>query len=217
MSNEGLGGTKDRIARVEERQPGQWRTISSDFLFLASKIYKLSEQEARISPGGNSSQMVFAGVPLLVSSIYALIIECESIGIVGPPDVAPMEALPRVLQTRYGLSGEQLKDFRCLCEIRNEIVHPVPLPPGTSDNWPDYLRRIKNKKLVVEHPDSGAHGSFFDQMASHELFAWAVYVTYVAYQAVIRSIPDQGMLLQFFLTTFGSFLNSEDRKPVRKS
>jgi hypothetical protein len=58
-----------------------------------------------------------------------------------------------VLSTRYGLSGELLKDFECLCEIRNEIVHPVPLPTGTHDNWLEYLRRIKDKNLLIEHSD----------------------------------------------------------------
>jgi pimeloyl-ACP methyl ester carboxylesterase len=86
--------------------------------------------------GGKTSKMVFAAIPLLLSSLYALIIECESIGVLTPPAVEPLESLPKVLSTRYGLSGELLKDFECLCEIRNEIVHPVPLPTGTYDNWP---------------------------------------------------------------------------------
>ena len=113
--------------------------------------------------------------------------------------------------TRYGLSGELLKDFECLCEIRNEIVHPVPLPTGTHDNWPEYLRRVKNKKLLIEHSDPNTHFTFFGQLASQELFAWAVRVTHEAYKAVIRSVPDRGMLLQFFLTTFGNF--SPDQPP----
>ena len=121
------------------------------------------------------------------------------------PAVEPLEPLPEVLSTRYGLSGELLTDFECLCEIRNEIVHPVPLPPGPSDNWPEYLRRVKNKKITIEHPEPNVHYTFFAQMASHDLFAWSVFVTHHAYEAVIHSFPDRGGLLQFFLTTFSNF------------
>lgn len=205
MKKGGMRGTKDRVDRVKQRKTGQWSTVSSDLLFLASRIYKLSEKEAQASKDGKSSKMVFAGIPLLLSSLTSLIIECESIGVVTAPAVEPLEPLSNVLNMRYGLSGELLQDFECLCEIRNEIVHPVPLPPGTSDNWPEYLRRVKNKKITIEHPERNAHYTFFAQMASHDLFAWSVFVTYHAYEAVIHSFPDRGGLLQFFLTTFSNF------------
>jgi hypothetical protein len=205
MTKGGMRGTKDRVERVKQRKTGQWSTVSSDLLFLASRLYQLSEKEAQASKDGRSSKMVFAGIPLLLSSITSLIIECESIGVVMAPSVEPLEPLSNVLSTRYGLSGESLKDFECLCEIWNEIVHPVPLPPGTSDNWPEYLRRVKNKKITIEHPEPNVHYTFFAQMASHDLFAWSVFVTYHAYEAVIHSFPDRGGLLQFFLTTFANF------------
>jgi len=193
------------VERVKKRKSGQWSSVSSDLLFLATRLFKLSEQEARASKDGKSSKMVFAGIPILLSSLYSLIIECESIGVLTSPAVEPLESLPKVLSTRYGLSGELLKDFECLCEIRNEIVHPVPLPLGSSDNWPEYLRRVKNKKITIEHPDQNVHYTFFAQMASHDLFAWSIFVTYHAYQAVIQSFPERGGLLQLFLTTFANF------------
>ena len=205
MANRRMGGTKDRVERVKQRKIGQWSTVSSDLLFLASRLYKLSEKEALASKDGKSSKMVFAGIPLLLSSLTSLIIECESIGVVTAPVVEPLEPLPEVLSTWYGLSGELLKEFECLCEIRNEIVHPVPLPTGTSDNWPEYLRRVKNKKITIEHPEPNVHYTFFAQMASHDLFAWSVFVTYHAYEAVIHSFPDHGGLLQLFLTSFANF------------
>jgi hypothetical protein len=212
MSKTGIGGTKDRTDRVKQRRSGQWATISPDLLYLASKLYKLSEQEAESSRDGNTSKMVFAGIPLLISSIYALIVECESMGVLTAPNVDPMRSLPEVLGAKYGLSGEALKDFECLYEIRNEMVHPVPLPTGTSDNWPEYLRRIKNKKLLVSHPDADTNSVFFAQLASHNLFAWAVYVTYRAYHAVVNTIPDRGMLLEFFMTTFANFAPEKLRR-----
>lgn len=211
MSYDGIGGTKDRAARIGEWRSGPWSTVSSDFLHLASRLYKISEEEARSSPGGNSSKMVFAGIPLLVSSIHALIIECESIGVIGPRDIGQIWDLPKVLHTKYGVVGEGLKDVQCLWEIRNELSHPVSLPTGTPDNWPAYLRKIKERKLLDGDADPAAKPLFFAQMASHELFAWAVCVTYGVYQAVIKSIPERGMLLGLFLTGFGDFLPEKRR------
>jgi hypothetical protein len=205
MSNVGLGGTKDRVERVTQRKTGQWSSVSSDLLYLASRLYKLSEQEADAAIDKRTSKMVFAGIPLLLSSLYSLIIECESIGVLTAPDVDPMKSLPHVLSTKYGLSGELLKDFECLCEVRNEIVHPVPLPTGSKDNWPEYLRRVKDKMVTVQHPEPETHYTFFAQMASHDLFAWAVFVTYGACEAVIHSFPERGGILQLFLTAFANF------------
>jgi hypothetical protein len=211
MTDGGMGGTKDRVDRIKQRKSGQWASVSPDFLFLASQLYKLSEKEADASKDGRTSKMVFAGIPLLLSSLTALILECESIGVVTAPNVEPLESLPKTLSTKYGLSGEMLKEFECLYEIRNEIVHPVPLPPGTNDNWPEYLRRVKKRKITVEHPEPNAHYTFFAQMASHDVFAWAVFVTYHAYQAVIDSYPDRGGLLQLFLTNFANFAPDRHR------
>lgn len=205
MAKRGIEGTKDRVDRVKQRKSGQWSSVSSDLLYLAARLYQLSEKEANASIDKRTSKMVFAGIPLLLSSLTSLIIECESIGVLTAPAVEPLAPLPKVLSEKYGLSGELLKDFECLCEIRNEIVHPVPLPTGSNDNWPEYLRRVKDKRVAVEHPEPGTHYTFFAQMASHDLFAWAVCVTRAAYETVIYSLPDRGGPLQLFLTTFANF------------
>jgi hypothetical protein len=205
MAKGGIGGTKDRKERLEQRKSGQWSTVSSDLLYLVSRLYKLSEKEADTSPGKRSSKMVFAGIPLLLSSLSSLIIECENIGTVTPAALDMSQPLPKLLSERYLMSGKLLKDFECLCEIRNEIVHPVPLPTGTNDNWPNYLRRVKDKRVAIEHPEPDTHYTFFAQMASHDLFAWAVVITREAYKTVIHSYPGQGGLFQLFLTTFANF------------
>ena len=64
MTKGGMQGTKDRAERVKQRKTGLWSTASSDLLFLASRLYKLSEKEAQASKDGKSSKMIFAGIPL---------------------------------------------------------------------------------------------------------------------------------------------------------
>ncbi len=176
MANRGMRGTKDRVERVNQSKTGQSSTVSSDSQFPASRLYKPSEKEAQASEDGKSSKMVFAGIPLLPSSLTSLIIECERIGAVTAPAVEPLEPLPKVLGTRYGLSGGLLKEFECLCEIRNEIVQPVLLPTGTTDSWPEYLRRVKNKKITIKHPEPRVRYTFLAHMASRDLFARSVYL-----------------------------------------
>jgi hypothetical protein len=56
--------------------------------------------------------------------------------------------LPSLTETRYGVSGGLLEELRDLIEIRNEIMHPVPLPVGTAANSPDYLRRVKKGTAI---------------------------------------------------------------------
>jgi hypothetical protein len=63
MTKGGMRGTRDRVDRVKQRKSGQWSSVSSDLLFLATRLYKLSEQEAQASKDGKSSKMVFAGIP----------------------------------------------------------------------------------------------------------------------------------------------------------
>jgi hypothetical protein len=67
----------------------------------------------------------------------------------------------------------------------------------------------------VEHPEPSTHYTFFAQMASHDLFAWAVLVTRGAYEAVIHSFPDRGGLFQLFLTTFANFAPAAQDPAVR--
>jgi hypothetical protein len=69
----------------------------------------------------------------------------------------------------------------------------------------EYLRRVKDKKLPIEHSDPSTHFSLFGQLASQELFAWAVRVTWEAYRAVIRSQPERQPLLKSFLAGFANF------------
>jgi hypothetical protein len=95
IANRGMGGTKDRVERVNQSKTGQSSTVSADSQFPASRPYKPSEKEAQASENGKSSKMVFAGIPLLPSSLTSLIIKCERIGAVTAPAVEPLDRCPK--------------------------------------------------------------------------------------------------------------------------
>ena len=84
-------------------------------------------------------------------------------------------------------------------EIRNEIIHPVPLPTGTPDNWPDYLRRVKSKGLLSTTGKPNSDYVMLGQIASHKLFMWAIDVTEGLYKAIIESNPAKVELFRPFL------------------
>lgn len=59
MANSEMGGRKDITDRLTKRKQGQWSTVSSDLLYLASMLYRLSEKEVSTSIEGGTSKMVF--------------------------------------------------------------------------------------------------------------------------------------------------------------
>ena len=109
------------------------------------------------------------------------------------------DPLAKLMETRYGISGSLLEDLRGLIEIRNEIIHPVPSPARTPDNWPDYLRHVKQKGLLSSTGDPNADYIMLAQIASHRLFGWSVEVINVLYGAIVNSNPTKAQLFQKFL------------------
>jgi hypothetical protein len=109
-------------------------------------------------------------------------------------------ALPTILEQRYGVTGSLLEDFKDLYEIRNELMHPAHLPPGTPDNWPEYLRRIKYVVLLntTGRPDGDHH--LLGQIASHRLFRWAMGIANRVFQAIVQSDPQRAPLYQDLLS-----------------
>jgi hypothetical protein len=183
------GHRKDRTARLTQRNSGAWGTTSQNLLMVTSRLFHLSAADTSSALDKNYSSYVYAGLPLLLSAIQSFIIEYEGMLNLHPlPEMlsAP-NGLALLLESKYGISGDLLDDFRILSEIRNEIIHPIPLPAGTPDNWPDYLRRVKQKGLLSSTGNPLADYLMFSQMASHALFKWAVETTEKVYSVIVNS------------------------------
>lgn len=199
-------GRKDRNERLLTPKSGAWGTHHSPMIRLTLQLYRLSRSEASSSTGGNASSYPFAGIPLLVSALQSFIIEYESIV---PSDGTCLEPLTRgglsgllqLLQTQYAVQGNLLNEARNLIEVRNEMVHPVPLPPGTPDNWPTYLRDIKDAGLA-ESAGQSPDFSFMAQLGSHRLFAWSCRVTRDLFQRVADSNAGKSAMFQSFVEQF---------------
>jgi len=109
--------------------------------------------------------------------------------------VRRIDALDTLVAKRYGITGSILEDFKDLIELRNELTHPVHLPTGTPDNWPDYLRRIKSLGLLNTTGRTDGDYDLLAQVASHRLFRWAFGVVKAVFQAIVSSDPQR--VLQF--------------------
>jgi hypothetical protein len=193
-------GRNDRLSRVTEHRSGAWGTVSQDLLHLAAKLFRLSKDESNSQLDKNTSRFVYAGIPLLLAAVHSFAVEYEGILNLEPlPAELSTDPLAKLMETRYGLSGRPLEDLRDLIEIRNEIIHPHPMPTGTPDNWPDYLRHIKQKEFLSSTGDPKTDYIMLAQIASHRLFGWAVEVTKGLYGAIVNSNPTKAQLFQNFL------------------
>lgn len=196
-------GKRDRAARLRTNFSGGWGSDHVHMITVVGKLYALSKSEAR-SGGGNTSWVPYAGIPLLVSALQSFVIEYECTGSFNRAQLEPLtrsgqSGLLEMLETRYGAKGELLGEAKSLMEIRNEMTHPVPLPAGTADNCPEYLRQLKTAGLL-ESTGEATDYRFMAQLASHRLFAWSCRVTRDLFRCVITSNPKKPVkLLQQFV------------------
>lgn len=194
-------GRKERFERLTQPKTGAWGTSSQDLLRLAGRLFRMSAEEARSSRDQNHSDFVYAGLPMLLAAVQSFIIEYEGMLNLQPlsNELSAPSGLAVLLESRYGVTGDLLEEIRELIEIRNEIIHPVPLPPGTPDNWPDYLRRVKQRGLLLTTGDPKADYIMFDQISSHRLFEWAVEITKKLYEVIVYSNPDKILVFERYL------------------
>lgn len=188
-------GKQDRDARLREWRAGPWSTHHSMLVEVVRDLYQSSR-----SGGGTSSWLAYAGIPLLVSALQSFIIEYESLlsfdrSCLEPLTRGGLSGLRDLLETRYRVRGKLLEEAGLLIEVRNEMVHPVPLPTGSPDNWPGYLRPLKEAGLLRSTgrvPDY----VFPEQLASHKLFAWSCRVTRDLFAYVAASDAKKYQLWQ---------------------
>jgi hypothetical protein len=197
----GRSGRQERKARYKGNRSGSSATHSQDYLLLVSRLYRSSEIEAAKTPGENWSYYVFAGMPMLLAALQALVVEYEYL-IFSPKRREPPDVNGQEFINDYRISGELLDDLKDLIELRNEIIHPAHAVCGAADNWPSYLSSVKQRGILNSTGDPSADYSMLGQMASHRLFHWAVGVTRRLYGHVIESDPARAVSVRPFLKSF---------------
>ena len=199
-----LLGRQDRDRRAIE-QPRSGRAASHvDFLVLTEQL--LHHSKERFKRSNNHSPYVLAGIPILLSMIRALVIDCETMS----PNKADIAFLTKgkdiqIILDRYDIEGELRENAEYLIELRHEIIHPMHISITTKDHWPDYLRTLKDKGLLNSSGQESGDYDFFWQMQSHKLFVWAHNVTWeIATQIIARYIKtaDNGTIL------YGAFMHN---------
>lgn len=197
----GRQGRQQREARYKGNHDGTTATHSQDYLLLASRLYRLSSDEAARSVNSNTSYYVFAGIPILLAALQALVAEVEFI-IFSPKRRNPVDVNTADFLKDYGIVGDLQDDLNDLIELRNEIVHPAHATCGAKDNWPPYLSGVKKKGLLNSTGDPQSDYTMLGQIASHRLFKWSVGITQQLYRIVIESDPDRASMFRPFLGSF---------------
>jgi hypothetical protein len=186
-------GRTDRKARLTEARAGWCATASQDYLSLAVNLYSLSSAYAK-KRDGNASIYPLAGIPLLVSTIRALLIEANS-GMCGnrsdPKSMARLAKDPNeigLISEKYQSGNPNVAiDIALLYEVRNEIVHPAHTPSGTTHNTPTNMLPLRDRRLLRSAgKDDGDYG-WIAQLQSHRLFRWAFFTVERVAEAVLST------------------------------
>ena len=171
-------GRKDRKARLTDCRNGSWASSSQDYLRHATTLYEHSATYA-CSVDGNCSPYTLSGLPILCSTLRAMLIEANS-GMYGLgqdhqalKDIADAANEVPLLTKKYRLSEEQNSRLLLLYETRNEIVHPSHMPAGTSHGTPVNMAYLRELGLLQSTGTDNSDYAWISQLQSHQLFRWA--------------------------------------------
>ena len=174
-----MSSRRDRKERLTEFRSGAWASSSQDYLRLANDLFEQSFAYAKCFDG-NVSPYPIAGIPLLVSTLRALLIEANS-GMFGLD--RDIDALTRLVndQNEIGLVSEKYvglgsgaaEELPLLYEVRNEVVHPAHMPAGTPRGTPVGMLRLKELGLLQSTGTDNGDYNWISQVQSHRLFCWA--------------------------------------------
>lgn len=209
MAGEGRQSRNDRLTKP---QSGAWASSSVDFVVLVRHLRKHSSEFAAAN-GGNCSPYALCAIPMLLSALRCLMIECEA---QARPGQSSLEAFTRpndlmAMLECYGVPASLLDEAKWLNEVRNEILHPAHLPSGTEDNWPAYLRGLKATGVLQSTGNPGADFDLIAQLSSHRLLAWSCRVARDLAEIVIRFHAERLPLVSNFLDTWNSIAVADER------
>ncbi len=196
-------GRADRESRLTENRSGAWGSSSADFMRVARLLFNHSKVYAS-TIDGNSSPYTLCAIPMLLSSLRCLVVEHASYP---PADVVTLKILMELndfakILDRYHIDDPLKSEAALLQELRHEITHPAHRPTGTADNWPDYLRVLKDRGLTQSTWRVDSDYIFFSQLQSHRLFAWSWRVVRDLAETILRSDPRKSSVLIGFLDNY---------------
>jgi hypothetical protein len=168
-----MGEKNQRNARLLDRKPGSWGTTSGMYFDALRGVFRESRKASAGDPM-KPSRWVYAGIPLLITGVDAFLIEHQHLlrDNFGTQLVAGIADIRTVLGRLYLLPDELRLDIEALVEVRNQIVHPSPVPFGIPE-WPASLQRLRERKVLGgDIPQSGT--DVLSLLANHNLFEWAV-------------------------------------------
>jgi len=184
---------KQREARLRKLQQGSWGTASATYFQSVQDVFRESEKAAAESPTG-SSRWVYVGLPVLMAGLDAFLIEHQRLLSNSTlKELTGVDGVREILM-QYQLPDELRLDMEALVEVRNQIIHPVPVPFGKPE-WPHSLQRLRDRKVLDGHvPQSGT--DVLALLASHRLFEWAVERCADALDVVAACDPERAWMFR---------------------
>jgi hypothetical protein len=204
-------GRSSRGQRLTSYMQGAWGTHSQDYMRLAPILFQASAGYAKRDKEQNVSPYPIAGVPLLLSALRAVLIECNSGVFDMNEDKLVMQRFASepnelgILRDRYQVTGDLYDQLELMYEVRNEIVHPALRPAGTTDMTPHYLRPLKERGVLETSGDPSGDYPWFHQLQSHRLFRYAFELLEQIVQIVLPQHCPSPEMCSGYLATYSAF------------
>lgn len=186
-------GREERKRRLTSNLGGVSASSSQDYLRVAVDLYALSAEYSR-RHDGNVSEYALAGIPLLLSTLRALLIEANSGMLIGGRDMAAMKRLANdqnevaLVREKYvGSESEAGIDIALLYEVRNEIVHPAHTASGTKHNTPINMLPLRERGLLQSTGKETSDYTWIAQLQSHRLYRWSFLTIERVAEAVLNA------------------------------
>ena len=213
-------GKRERESRLVNPKSGSWGSFSTDLLLTAKLMLEASIEDRKGNsnpPPKNhmskhvvgSTVLLFAGLeswlhetiaqlsmhdPALLQLVKAssLIKKYESLCAWNGVSPTPLTDIG-ILAQEQGLDFKKATDnLRLAIEVRNEIVHPVPLPPGTQNNVPTDLLPLHEMGLLMSTEAPNHDFTFGDKLRSYALGYWCWEVVDTCVHLLVEHLkPDQ--------------------------
>jgi hypothetical protein len=184
---------KQREARLRKPKQGSWGTTSATYFHSVHDVFRESQKAAAASPT-KSSRWVYVALPVLMAGLEAFLIEHQRLlSNSTRKKLAGVDGVREVLM-QYQLPDELRLDIEALVEVRNQIIHPAPVPFGKPE-WPKSLQRLRDRK-VLDGPTPQSGTDVLALLASHRLLEWAVERCAEALEMVADFDPERAWMFQ---------------------
>ena len=213
-------GRVERENRLVNPKSGPWGSFSTDLLLTAKLMLASSVEDRKGNadppPCNHMSKHIVGSTVLLIAGLESWLHETIAhLSTTYDPPLRQLSKVPllekykelcawggaghisltdvEILAQAQGLDFNRTTDnLKLVIEVRNEIVHPMPLPLGTPSNVPTNLLPLHEMGLLISTGQPNSDFAFSDKLRSYALGYWCWEVVETCVHLIVEHLkPDQ--------------------------